>query len=114
MIQVTNRQLDIIWKISGSPISQQIMKKMGTQKSYRYSEIKKFTVSSNNDKMAGGLTHYYTTKMLKANILKKDKSTGEYYLSRIGVRMLEVIKTFEEIIAEYDLSDVKADGKLKI
>jgi len=55
-------------------------------------------------------TTYFLRKLVEAKLLKHEKS--RYFLTRIGLDTLKLIKNFEKVCMTYDLSDCDADGKI--
>ncbi len=111
---VDDNTLSSIWKIVGNRVTMLIIKKMDGGNSYTYMEIKNFVDEAVNDLRANSTTAYYVRLMKGANIIKLDKPASRYFLTRIGVQILQVIKQFEDIAKSYDIADCERDGKIKI
>lgn len=111
---VSDSQLRKIWKICGNSIALAVIKRMGIDKSLIFSDIQKIVDKEFNFSQKSNTTAYYVRQMKYCGVVKKDKDSGRYFLTRIGVQMLDVVNKFEEIIKTYDLSDCDAEGKVRI
>jgi len=56
------------------------------------------------------LTSYYLKRLKNTYILRHDRLTSTYYLTRIGIRVLDMIEQFENFYTQYDMNDVNQDG----
>ena len=79
----------------------------------RYSEMKsKFNTLKKIDEDDNTFAHHLRV-LVRLGLLRKNDERV-YFLTRIGIRTIEVLNNFKNICVEYDLSEVDSDGKIKM
>ena len=113
-LHVDQIMLDDVWNVMHNTVMRNILKFIGSEGTFRYTDIKNYVNTISKQKTSVGRTAYYLRIMLKANVVKIDSQTKTYLLTRIGCRSLTVIKHFESMCSKYDLNDCDADGKVLV
>ncbi len=116
---INDKQLRKIWKIMATPSTREIIRELSIKPNtaYTYTELltlirlkiypQQLPIKANN-----GKTAYHIRKMLKSGVFRKDDKY--YFLSRIGLECVKVIKNFERLCKEFNLDDCDADGKIEV
>ena len=111
-MQINDKKLDEILELIHSKNMRLVMNLIQIDSGISYTELK----DKYFDKVGGGNLSgkfaYYLRRLVNNKILTKDKTTGNYYFTRIGIQTINLINNFKIMCREYDLSDLDADGKI--
>ena len=107
MPRINQEKLDKLFIVMRNKKCRLILKHIGERGCKGYAEINSVF------KWERGLYGHVIRLMVNSNLIVKDKLIKQYILTRIGVQTLRVIKKYEKLCSEYDLSDCRADGRIK-
>ena len=103
----------IVTIISKKPF-RELLYSFNINEGYSFTELRQFVEKFYAGKKRSATFNYYLHKCKDNILVRKDKRTGLYYLSRLGVETVCLMKNFEKVCMEYDLNDVDADGMLQV
>lgn len=101
MAYIDKEQVKLILKILGSENSRQLLLLLNKDPLKYVDAKKKLNQKSNT-------TAFHIRKLKNAKIIKVDK--GYYFLTRIGIETVKLLKAFETVCVSFDLSDANKDG----
>jgi len=110
-MRINEQQLDRIYRTIYLKKTRNVLKVLSESEPITFSQFKGLIgniTDSNN------ITAYFVKKLVKSNLIKKDKKTGYYLLTRFGVQVHDLMKSFESICTEYDMTDCDGDGKINM
>lgn len=108
MSEINKTHMREIFHMMGNSTARTIIKLLDVENALSYKEIK------NSLTMTDGLPAYYLRKMERLGLVRHDAEVHRWYLSRVSIKLVKVIRTFEKYCTEYDMNDVDSDGKVKI
>lgn len=111
-MRLDRKTVDRLYRILSNEKCRDIIKLIDEDGAKRFSEIAihmGYTDPKTRREHTNLVSHYLSS-LKKSFILRHDRLTNTYYLTRMGVRILKLIKKFEEFYFEYDMNDVKQDG----
>ena len=104
MTNINKKQLGLVYTVISSKTQLNFLRNFNHKNSFTFLEI--------STKMALNSSHtsYFLRRLEKAKLIKKDEK--RWFLTRIGLDTIKILKRFEKVCTEYDLSDCDADGKI--
>jgi|CXWL01.1.fsa_nt_gi DNA-binding HxlR family transcriptional regulator len=110
-MKINDDTLDRILQVIASKNNMLILNMIPKDSCLGYLELKtKFNKIRNTPDKENTFS-YHLRVLKKLGLLRKDEKRV-YFLTRIGIRTLEVVDNFKNICMEYDISDLDADGKI--
>lgn len=120
-MKINDDQIDRILILLSNQNIRQLMRKISKTSGFTYTELitmmgyRNPHIYTDEEKTKKpSVLAYYVKKLIAANMLKKDEVTKRYFLTRFGIQAFNLFENFEKICVSYDMSDVGADGKIKI
>lgn len=111
-MNLDERKCKKMFRLVGSPLARDLLKFISRDEAKTYTQmIKRFGI--NRGRSNSG-TAYYLKLFLELKLVCRDKNTRTYYLSRLGVRILDLVDEFEGFCIEYDIADADQNGKVKM
>ena len=108
---VDSELLDKIWITVRSNKCRLVLKALDNRTALKYTEIKD---TIKEDYRRSGLTAYYVRLLKDAKLINFDSNHQTYFLSRLGKQIVKAIDVFENVAMRYDMSDLDAEGKVKV
>ena len=112
-LMVDNIVLAKVYRVLNNKDMRVILTNIGLKGAMSYSEIMNDARNPSNIYDGSSKTGYYVKHLKNANMLRLDKASRKYILSRIGVQAIDVMINFEKICKTYDLSDCDEDGRIE-
>jgi predicted transcriptional regulator len=110
-MQLKQENIDKLLQMLSNPKARLVLKIITDGRAYKYSTMKNEYNKIHNQAKSNVFSHYIR-KLVINGLVKKDKKTQSYFLTRVGVQALHMIENFEKLCMEYDISDLDADGKV--
>ncbi len=104
MAYVDRNQVERVLKIISSKDSRTLLS-MLNKYPLKHTEISKNLEKSSN------ISSYHIRRLKNSKMIKVDK--GYYFLTRVGIETVKLLKAFETVCLTFDLSDASADGIIK-
>ncbi len=104
MAFIDKEQVERILSVIGSKKSRELLYLLN-KNPLKYVDVR----DSMNQK--GNTTAFHIRKLKNAKIIKVEKHF--YFLTRIGIETVKLLKAFETVCVSFDLSDANADGVIK-
>ena len=104
MAFIDKDQVEQVLTVIGSESSRKLLS-MLNKNPLKHTEIRKGMEQTSN------ISSYYIKRLRNAKMVKIDK--GYYFLTRIGIETVKLLKAFETVCMTFDLSDADADGVIK-
>lgn len=95
-----------------NPTARNIILSLGNQEPNPLTYQQLGDIIREQNKTKASITAHYVRELCEGKIIKKDHD--HYFLTRIGLQCVKVLKAFIEITKTYDLDDVDQDGRLEI
>ena len=105
MRRVSEHKLSRIYQIIQSKKLRKLMAIISENEPINYSDLRLLTDYATPQSFA-----YHLAKCKNLGMVKIDDR--KYMLTRIGLQVLNLVKSFEEMCYSYDLDDCDADGKI--
>lgn len=109
-LNIDEKELKLMWRSIQSDLVRNVIKKMGKNRAFSYMELS--GILNEKKRLSKSITSYYIRKMQNSRFLKKENN--RYFLTRHGLEMLKIIKTFERKCMKFDISDCDADGRIEM
>ena len=111
MTHINEEKLDAILRSASHKKMRDVLQIISVDSGATYSELLKSYCKKENMKSKSGLFAHYLNVYKKAGIIKRDEQSKIYYLTRIGVHVLQLVNDFQQMCIQYDLSECDDDGK---
>ncbi len=110
MTHINKKELHGIYSLIHSRDKRKTLLLFNNDKHYTFSELQEIITNTTqrNKLTAKGILNHYLRTLVQCKVIKKDKR--QYFLTRIGLQTVKLIKNFEKVCISYDLSDCNADG----
>lgn len=114
-MHIDEKKINRIYEVIGSKNQRFLLKVIGEKRAVIYSEMKKEFLTGLNlpNLRHNSIFAYYIRKLRMLDMVIQNKETRTWHLTRIGVRVLRLIRNFEKICTAYDISDLASDGKVE-
>ena len=104
MAFIDREQVERILAVIGSKKSRELLYLLN-KNPLKYVDVRNQMSQKSNS------TAFYIKKLKNAKIIRVDKHY--YFLTRIGIETIKLLKAFETVCVSFDLSDANADGIIK-
>ena len=108
-MKIDEKKLDYIIKFAASKNTRKVLDTLNDGQALTFSELK-LLYNTTADTTSNAFSHY-VRKSKQYGLLRIDEKTRLYYLTRLGVRTLELINEYRKLCMSYDLSDCGLDGR---
>ena len=111
-MKIDEKKLDKIYKTIRNEDCRLLLKLIPNDKGVLYTVLKKEFQKEIKHSIKNSMFSYYISLLRRAGLIVK---SNEYWiLTRIGVRVCQLMESFEQICLTYDLSDCNADGRIEM
>jgi DNA-binding transcriptional ArsR family regulator len=112
-MKITEKQLSSLLLVASGKNIIKLLALIPVDSGITYTDLRKqFEQMIVSGGMSRTVVYYHLKRLVKHNIVRKDKRYKTYYLTRLGGQLITLVNNFKELCMEYDLSDCDADGKI--
>lgn len=105
MTNINNAKADEIFRFAASKYMRILVKSIGKDGSFKSRNVSTLLGDANR-----GNKYHWLKHALDLGILKREEDN--WFLTSIGIEILDIILKFEKYCVEYDMNDIDKDGKI--